>query len=100
MWPNVFPQGLGMALVPAAMFSGDRLGVIGGMKVQRAEQIAVEFGQVGIEGDGLAIGDDGVLELRLFAQGVAGIAVGLGVSGVKGNGAMVGGDGLIDLSFL
>ena len=43
------------------------------------------FGEVGPEGNGLAIGGDGLIELSFVFQGIAEIAVGFGVVGLEGD---------------
>ena len=55
-------------------------------------------GIVGLEGDGLTISGDGLVELALVLQGIAEIVVGFGVVGIEGDGLTVGGDGLVELA--
>ena len=57
------------------------------------------LGVIGLEGNRLAIGGDGLVELAFVSQGIAEIVVGLGVVGLEGDGLAIGGDGLFELPF-
>ena len=62
------------------------------------DEIAVGFGEVGPQGNGLAIGGDGLVELAFVFEGIAEIIVGFGEVGPEGDGLATGGDGLVELS--
>src|SRR5208282_5562509 len=95
-----FLERFGVLLVPAATFIGDGLGVITGMIVQRENEITVGLGKIGVEGDGLATGGDGFIELPSVCEDDAEIEVDFGRIGPEGDRLAVGGNGLIEFSLV
>ena len=94
---NEFLERFGVLLVPAAMFLIDHPGVVAGMEMEGVDQIAVRFGVIGLEPNGLPIGSDRLVKLPLVFQGVAEIAVRFGVIRLEPNGLPIGGDRLVKL---
>ena len=56
------------------------------------------FGVVGLEGDGLTVGGDGLVELALARSGHCRDCCGLREVGLEGDGLTIGGDGLVELA--
>ncbi len=91
-------QRLGMLLVPAAMLLGDGPRIVIGMKVQGVDEIAVRLGIAGIQGDRLAIGGDGLVELSAFPlNALPRLLKRFGKTGSSRDGTLIGRDRLVEL---
>ena len=78
---------------------GLRLGVLAIFIVGPAE-VVVRHREVRLEGDGLSITGNGLLELALVSERVAEVAVRFGVVGLEGDGRSAGSHGVGELALV
>ncbi len=78
------------------MFFGNGWGIQAGMIVQGENQVAGNVGGFAIQGNGAAVGGDGLIKLPAFPQRNAEITEGVGQVGTKGDRPPKRGDGLVE----
>ena len=87
-----------MLAVPPAMFLGDGLGVVAGMGLERAKQIGVCSGKIGLQANGMTQGDDRLIGLPYVRKRRTQIGVCFGEIMLETNCRAVVSDGFVGLA--